>query len=77
MKVIFLGCTNNYGFGFSANVTKIGYMAKGLMEAGVDCAIHTGIIGSSDIEKDQTVTVDCIPVTTFKKRSNQLVSTIS
>lgn len=76
MKVIFLGCTNNYGFGFSANVTKIGYMAKGLMEAGVDCAIHNGIIGSSDIEKDQTVTVDCIPVTTFKKRSNQLVSTI-
>lgn len=68
MKVIFLGCTNNYGFGFSANITKIGYMAKGLMEAGVDCAIHNGIMGSSKVEKDQIVTVDGIPVATFKKK---------
>ena len=77
MKVVFLGCTYNYGFGFSANITKIGYMAKGLTEAGANCAIHNGIIGTLKVEKDQTVDVDGFLVTTFKKRGNQLFSSIS
>ena len=76
MKVVFLGCTDNYGFGFSANVTKIGYMAKGLMEAGACCSIHNGIIGSSKVEENQTKVIDGIQVTTFKKRGNQLFSFI-
>ena len=74
MKVVFLGCTDNYGLGFSANVTKIGYMAKGLTEAGAVCAIHNGIIGSTKVEKDQTATVDGFSVTTLMKRGNQLFS---
>lgn len=76
MKVVFLGCTFNYGFGFSANITKIGYMAKGLTEAGANCVIHNGIIGSLKVEKDQTVDVDGFLVTTFKKRGNQILSCI-
>lgn len=76
MKVVFLGCTYNYGFGFSANITKIGYMAKGLTEAGANCAIHNGIIGSLKVERDQTVDVDGFLVTTFKKRGNQIFSSI-
>ena len=74
MKVVFLGCTDNYGFGFSANVTKIGYMAKGLIEAGADCSIHNGIIGAGEVEEDQTRDVNGIQVTTLKKRGNQLFS---
>ena len=74
MKVIFLGCTTSYGFGFSANITKIGYMAKGLVEAGADCAIHNGILGLSEINENQTKTVDNLPVTTFKKRGNPFCS---
>ena len=76
MKVIFLGCTTNYGFGFSANITKIGYMAKGLVEAGADCAIHNGIIGLSGVDQDQTRSVDNLPITTFKRRGNQFLSFI-
>lgn len=76
MKVVFLGCTNNYGFGFSANVTKIGYMAKGLVEAGTECAIHNGILGFTGIDKDQTKIVDNLPVTTFKRRGNPFFSFI-
>lgn len=74
MKVVFLGCTHNYGFGFSANVTKIGYMAKGLTEAGVDCAIHNGIIGNSFVDKEDRRTVGNIPVTSLKKRGHEVIS---
>lgn len=74
MKVVFLGCTDNYGYGFSANVTKIGYMAKGLTEAGAECHIHNGIIGSSAIKKKQIIYHDGLPVTTLSKRGNQLFS---
>lgn len=74
MKVVFLGCTNNYGLGFSANVTKIGYMAKGLTEAGADCVIHNGILGTTKVTKDQEVEHDGHKVTTFKKRGNFIIS---
>lgn len=74
MKVVFLGCTSNYGFGFSADVTKVGFIAKGLTEAGAKCSIHNGIVGSSNITQEQTVIVDGLPVTTFKKKGNQLFS---
>ncbi len=76
MKVVFLGCTHNYSFGFSADITKISYMAKGLAEAGADCVIHNGIVGSDKVTNDQTVLVDDFPVTTYKKRGNQLFSFI-
>ena len=74
MKVIFLGCTREFGFGFGANITKIGYMAKGLTEAGAKCAIHNGIEGSSKVSNDQEVIHDGFKVTTFKKRGSQHIS---
>lgn len=76
MKVVFLDCTHNYGFGFSADITKVGFIAKGLSEAGARCSIHNGIVGSLLIEKDQTVVVDGLLVTTFQRRGNQLLSFI-
>lgn len=76
MKVVFLGCTDNYGYGFSANITKISYMAKGLTEAGVDCHIHNGICGNRNVNKDEIKIVDNTPVTSLKKRGHEIFSWI-
>ena len=76
MKVVFLGCTDNYGYGFSANVTKIGYMAKGLIEAGAECVIHNGICGNKFVEKEETIIVEDIPVTSLNKRGHEIYSWI-
>ena len=74
MKVVFLGCTDNYGYGFSANVTKFGYVAKGLSENGVECVFHNGVVGSNKLTQDEVKTFDSFRVTTFKKRGSQLIS---
>lgn len=76
MKVVFLGCTDNYGYGFSANITKISYMVKGLTEAGADCHIHNGICGNRKVNKDEIKIVDNIPVTSLKKRGHEIFSWI-
>ena len=76
MKVVFLGCTREFGFGFGANITKIGYMAKGLTEAGAECVIHNGIEGSNKVSIDQEVTYDGFRTTTFKKRGSTFISWI-
>ena len=76
MKVVFLGCTREFGFGFGANITKIGYMAKGLTEAGATCVVHNGIVGSEKVVEDQNVEYDGYRVTTFKKRGSQYISWI-
>jgi glycosyltransferase involved in cell wall biosynthesis len=76
MKVVFLGCTREFGFGFSANITKIGYMAKGLTEAGAACVIHNGIVGSEKITNDQNIEYNGFKVTTYKKRGSQHISWI-
>ena len=74
MKIVFLGCTHNYGYGFSANVTKVGYMAKGLMEAGAECVIHNGIIGNKFVTKEEKKIVENIPVTSLRKRGSEIFS---
>ena len=76
MKIVFLGCTREFGFGFGANITKVGYMAKGLTEAGAECVIHNGIDGSNKFSNDQEVIHNGIKVTTFKKRGSQHISWI-
>lgn len=76
MKIVFLGCTKEFGFGFGANITKIGYMAKGLTEAGAACVIHNGIVGSEKITNDQDIEYNGFKVTTFKKRGSQHISWI-
>lgn len=76
MKVVFLGCTDNFGYGFSANITKIGYMAKGLDEAGADCYIHNGICGNRFVDKEETKVVNSIPVTSLRKRGHEIISWI-
>lgn len=74
MKVVFLACTFEYGFGFGANITKVGYMAKGLKEAGATCTIHNGIVGSTKIPADQCVEHDGFKVTTYRQRGSVHIS---
>lgn len=74
MKVVFLGCTREFGFGYGANITKVGFMAKGLAEAGVTCVIHNGIVGSEKVQANQTVEFDGYQVTTFRKKGSQHIS---
>lgn len=76
MKVVFLACTKEFGFGYGANITKIGYMAKGLREAGATCVIHNGIVGSTKMTADQCVEHDGFKVTTYKQQGSQHISWI-
>lgn len=74
-NVLFLGCTQNYGYQFSAANTKVEFLARGLAGQGDICTIHNGINGTAlvkgkDIKKRATVGT----VITYGKRYNQLVS---
>lgn len=52
-NVVFLGCTNGYGYAFSACNTKVEFMAKGLIEQGDICCIHNGLGGRSELIRNQ------------------------
>lgn len=49
LNVVFLACTQGYGYAFSACNTKVEFMAKGLTELGNICYIHNGTIGRNGI----------------------------
>ena len=53
LNVIFLGCTQGYGYAFSACNTKVEFMAKGLTELGASCYIHNGCGGRGEINKPE------------------------
>ena len=50
-NVIFLGCTQGYGYSFSACNTKVEFMARGLIELGDICIIHNGPSGKFGLTK--------------------------
>lgn len=52
-NVIFLGCTNDYGYTFSACNTKVEFMAKGLNEQGDICCIHNGLAGKLGLKQNE------------------------
>ena len=74
-NVIFLGCTENYGYQFSAANTKVEFLAKGLMKLGDICAIHNGIIGNPNIKTHEIKEIsDVGTVITYSKKVGQLIS---
>lgn len=74
-NIIFLGCTQNYAYQFSAANTKVEFMAKGLCEQGDNCIIHNGIIGYSGINKKELIEKEKIgQVITYPKKGHQLIS---
>ena len=76
-NVIFLGCTQNYSYLFSAANTKVEFLAKGLAEKGDCCTIHNGIIGTSIIGGDETKNIEKVgTVITYCKKGNQIISWI-
>ncbi len=76
-NIIFLGCTQNYGYQFSAANTKVEFLAKGLKEQGDICTIHNGIIGTSIIKSNEIKSIDKVgTVITYHKKGNQLTSWI-
>ena len=52
---IFLGCTQNYGYNFSAANTKTEFLARGLHKEGCNVIIHNGIYGSKKVSKKMYV----------------------
>ena len=56
-NVIFLDCTQNYLYQFSAANTKIEYIARGLKEQNDSCIIHNGIKGCRTLREDAIVDV--------------------
>lgn len=66
MNVVFLDCTQNYTFQFSAGNKKVELLAKGLTEQGVHCHIINGIEGTKKVsEKTETTQPGIGTVTTY------------
>lgn len=77
MNIIFLDCTQNYGYQYSAANTKVEFLAKGLYQLGNNCIIHNGLIGNSKIENKEKKQIPNIgDVITYSKKTNQLISWI-
>ena len=76
-NIIFLGCTQNYGYQFSAANTKVEFLAKGLKELGDHCTIHNGIIGTAQIAKKDIKQNSFVgTIITYPKKGNQFISWI-
>lgn len=72
---IFLGCTQNYGYNFSAANTKTEFMARGLYKEGCCVAIHNGIYGSKELSKQTYSNKNGIgKIITYKMYGNKVVS---
>lgn len=59
-NIVFLGCTNSYGYVFSACNTKVEFMAKGLSRQGDICYIHNGTSGKRGLSVPQYVELNGI-----------------
>lgn len=74
-NVVFLSCTENYGYQFSAANTKVEFLAKGLMQLGDICTIHNGIIGNPNIKAYEVKEISGVgTVITYSKKVGQLIS---
>lgn len=52
-NILFIGCTQNLGYQFSAANTKVEFMTKGLSLAGDTCTIFNGISGKKGLKKTE------------------------
>lgn len=51
-NVVFLHCTQDYSFQFSAANSKTELIARGLIKSGDSCVIHNGIVGTKNVTKN-------------------------
>ncbi len=76
-NIIFVDCTQNYSYQFSASNTKVEFMAKGLVGAGDICSIFNGITGTKIIKKREQKDIQQIGVViTYPQIGHKLVSFI-
>jgi len=73
-NIIFLECTQNYGYQYSAANTKTELMAHGLWEQGDNCVIHNGIVGTSQVKIKTTIDPEFATIITYHKKGHQLFS---
>lgn len=74
-NVIFLDCTQNYSYQFSAANTKTEFIAKGLSLQKDLCCIHNGARGYKGLYKDEYKTIASIgEVITYKQNAHKLIS---
>lgn len=74
-NIIFLGCTQNYGYQFSAANTKIEFLAKGLRELEDQCIIHNGITGTTQTYKKEIKQNPEIGlIITYPQKGNRFIS---
>lgn len=76
-NIIFLDCTQNYSYQFSASNTKIEFIARGLVETGDICTIFNGIIGTKIIKHTEKKHIKQIgDIITYPQIGHKLVSFI-
>ena len=68
MNVVFLGCTLNFGRDHNASNTKVKLIADGLTNAGANCYIHAGLLGSNCTSFDDETVVDGLPCVDYVRR---------
>lgn len=76
MNIVFLGCTQNYGYNFSAANTKTELLARGLNEQGCSCTIINSVIGKKLSSNQECINKEFCKVFSFKKHGNQFISWI-
>lgn len=76
MNIVFLQCTQNYGYAFSAANVKTEFLARGFSELGDKVTILNGIVGSNKVVAHEVVKRACCPVITYKFFYNQMFSWI-
>lgn len=77
-NVIFLGCTQGYGYNFSACNTKVGFMASGLRLCGDTCIIHNGTSGKPGLKSPEYIkTEDGLEVINYPYFRNWLWSSFA
>jgi len=76
-NILFLDCTQNIGYEFSAANTKVEMIVRGLIENGDNCAIINGLIGYKNISKRTVKSLRCIPlIITYSRKYNEIISWI-
>lgn len=75
MNIIFLDCTQQFSYKFSAANTKTYFLAKGLSENNNMCTIHNGLVGYDKLKTNNYKYKDDIGnIITYSKKNNQLIS---
>lgn len=74
MNVVFLDCTQGYGYNFSAANTKTELLARGLVEQGCSCTIINSVVGHKIASRKEFIQKSFADVVTFKKHGKQFLS---